>query len=85
MKWYLTVVAQDGTVLFGGNTPSRDEVMQCAQEARRLPPDSRIYIRPPMGGEPFEFSGENYCRAQPPRQRQRTTRPIHHEIQAGSL
>jgi len=48
MVWHLTVIEND-VVLFGGHTPSEDEALECAKEARRRRPGARILIRYPMG------------------------------------
>lgn len=48
MGWHLTVMSH-GVVLFTATTRSRREIEDLAAEARRLRPDVKIVIRPPVG------------------------------------
>ena len=49
MKYFITVIAPDGTVLFGGNTRDRDELEAVAREVRKLRPNAKIFLRSPFG------------------------------------
>jgi hypothetical protein len=46
--WHLTIISQ-GVVLFTVSARSRQEIEALAAEARRLRPDVKISIRPPVG------------------------------------
>ena len=48
MGWHLTVMSRR-VVLFTADTASRREIEDLAIEARRLRPDVKIFIRPPVG------------------------------------
>jgi len=49
MNYVITVIAPDGTVLFGGKTSDPDELDAVAREARKLRPIAKIFLRSPFG------------------------------------
>jgi hypothetical protein len=56
MDWYITVIdPAQNRVLFAGKTSDETELRAVASEARRMRPQSEIFIRPPMGQRPYEW------------------------------
>lgn len=50
MRYYLTVIAPNGRdILFAGNSPAREEIAECAREAKRRRPTAKVLIRTPFG------------------------------------
>jgi len=54
MRYFITVLAPDGAVLFGGSTRDANELEAVAAEARKLRPAAKILLRNPVG-EVVEF------------------------------